>query len=277
MKKILLVDDGSAMCSVIQEVLGDGYRVLHASGHASVGITIDRYSPQVIIVNVASMGGKALESVESIRKNSPAGKKTRLVITGAEGLVKGGDYSKYHALDVIGLPLDPDEFYERIEEVFITACGLRDEVTGCYKRVCIESKIRDRLSLHRRGTMFLVNIDSKSFVSNTVSGADLQLCVYAMRTELTDAALLGINGDTIVGFIPGEEGHKETLDRMNGLIEIMQKAIGDRKIYISIGVANASEYDYSYEELYLDCDRALGLSRESGKNRSSYYRMTKTD
>ena len=275
MKKLLLVDDNSGAQQVLQDALGDGYKLFFASVQSAVGIKLENEKPQLVLVNVSALSGKAAAVAESLIK-SGGNKKARLVLMGGEK-TKQSDYGKLGALDFLPLPMELDELCERLEEAFVTVLGLRDEMTGCYKRAFIESKIRESLRLMKKSTMFLMNIDAYSFVSNSISGADLQLCVYAMRKELGEKVLLGINGDTLIGFFRGEERHEKTLQKMQSLIAVIQEAMGGKKVYTSIGIGNASEYDFNYEELFLDCDRAIGVSRSRGKNCGSYYRKDKTN
>lgn len=270
MRTILVADENPGAQGVLQEALGVRYKISYAVGHSQLMITAEKEKPQLLILNNSSQ--KIVDAVCSLKKSSDIIKPIPLLLVGKELPDDKALMNKLKPISTMTLPIDFFEFTEQLDEIFVTILNMRDEVTGCYKKACIEEKIRDRLKYHRKGTMFLINIDSYSFASNAISAAELQMCVYAIRKELGDKILLGINGDAIVGYIAGEPDRKEVNAQMDALIKTIQTAVGERQVYTSIGVAMASEYDYNYDDLYLDCDRALGFCRSSGKNCCRFYR-----
>ena len=271
MRTILIIDEGATIENVLSEALGIRYQITCQTSQSQILISVEKERPQLILLNSSSQ--KLVDMVCKLKTMSEIIKETPVVILEKDDKkLDKISRNKIRPYDTIALPMDYFAFCEKIDEIFIRLLGMIDGITGCYKKACIEEKIRDRLSHKRRGTLFLINIDSMSFVSNSVSLSDLQLCVFAIRHLLGDKVLLGINGVTVIGYIAGEEAKNDVSETMNNIIKAIQESIGEKTVYTSIGIALASEYDYSYDDLYVDCDRALGLCRSSGKNCCRFYR-----
>lgn len=271
MRTILVIDEGAKTADVLTEALGMRYRITCQTSQSQIMISTEKEPPQLILLNASS--DKLVQKLCKLKTTSEIIKEIPVVTLLRDGQkLEKATLNKLRPFGSVLLPMDLFEFCEKIDEIFINLLGMIDGITGCYKKACIEEKIRDRLSHKRRGTLFLINIDSMSFTSNSISLSELQLCVFAIRQLLGDKVLLGINGTTVIGYIAGEETKEETSETMNRIIGAIQESIGEKTVYTSIGIALASEYDYSYDDLYVDCDRALGLCRSSGKNCCRFYR-----
>lgn len=271
MRTILLIDEGAKTADVLTEALGIRYQITCQTSQSQIMITAEKETPQLILLNASSK--KLVDMMCKLKGSSEIIKEIPVVtLLKNDQTLDKATLNKLKPFDSVRLPMDFFAFCEKIDEIFINLLGMIDGITGCYKKACIEEKIRDRLNHRRRGTLFLINIDSISFASNSISLSELQLCVFAVRQFFEDKVMLGINGTTIIGYIAGEDTKEETSDTMNKIIGAIQESIGEKTVYTSIGIAMASEYDYSYDDLYVDCDRALGLCRSSGKNCCKFYR-----
>lgn len=271
MTKILIFDENPLAAKLIALALTERYSVYFASSVSEMNIILGRDKPKILIINT-SAAKDGVKVAEDIRKSDKPYSKVAIVFMGEKpsmDLIKRVKAVK--AAEYIELPFDIDDFDRRISEVNVTVRGLRDKETGLYRKGYIEEKLRQRMADRRQGLLFLINIDRYSFVSNTVDAAQLQLCIYAIQKELGEKILLGRNGDTIIGFIGGEINRDEAKAMMKHLISVMQEAVTENQIYVCIGLADAKTYNYSYDDMYVDCDRALGLSRSNGKNTCNYY------
>ena len=270
MKKILVVDENQPLYKLMEEILPDDITIVGAPAGIYAGGMVTSEQPQLVIAHINCKD--VFSFLDKMNKEQML-ENMRVIFMGkAEELsAKAAELQQYRPLDRLELPFTPERLEEAVDEAFITVLGLRDELTGFYKKPCFDSKIKRLLEKKEKGALFLINLDKYSYASNTVNDAQLQLRVYALQKELK-GAVLGRNGDQLMGFMPGDEGKEAFIKRMDKMIETVSGAADDSKIYISVGAAFSETYNYDYDEMWGDADRALGVARSGGKNCCRFYR-----
>lgn len=259
MRKLMLIDENSAAPVVIQEVLNfeNRYKVCGAVGKFGAEDTLKKEKPELILVNTdndtcvaSAVNLSKLESCPDIvlfgtgKKNIKLSKKP---------------------LDVIELPFDTEDFCERIEDAYFTAKGFWDPITGLFKKQCFDVKLERLMAKKTNGVCFEMGLNAYSYAANPSTPLQIQMAVYAMKTELK-GAIFGINSNVIVGFLPVSLSNEEAQKKFEQVVALMCEAAGEPKIYITAGISFADERDYSVDDMLLFADKGMGLSRGQGSN-----------
>ena len=76
--------------------------------------------------------------------------------------------------------------------------------------------------------------------------------------------MFGFNGNMIVGFLPYKQEHSAVEKLFEEVIGLMCEAAGEPQIYITAGISYANEQNYFIDDMLLNADRGMGLSRTQG-------------
>ena len=97
------------------------------------------------------------------------------------------------------------------------------------------------------------------------------MSVYVLKNTLEpQGALFGFNGNMIVGFLPYKQEHSAVEKLFEEVIGLMCEAAGEPQIYITAGISYANEQNYFIDDMLLNADRGMGLSRTQGCNKVMY-------
>lgn len=259
MRKLMLIDENSAAPAIIQEVLNfeNRYKVYGAVGRIEAEDTLKKEKPELILVNTDNANCVTTAVNLSKFEGCPD-----FVLFGTEK--KDIKLSK-KPLDIIELPFDTEDFCERIEDAYFTAKGLWDPITGLFKKQCFDVKLERLMAKKTDGVCFEMGLNAYSYAANPSTPLQIQMAVYAMKTEL-EGALFGINSNVIVGFLPVGLSNEEAQKKFEQVVALMCEAAGEPKIYVTAGISFAGERDYSVDDMMIFADKGMGLSRGQGCN-----------
>ncbi len=178
---------------------------------------------------------------------------------------------KFKPLDTIALPFEIDEICQKIEDDFFIAEGMVDEFTELWKQPCFDYKLKKLMKKKPDGVFFCVSLNAYSFAANPSTPLQIQMSVFALKNRFTDA-LLGINGNIVLGFITTDKPKKEIEKRINDAIDEMLEAAEKPVIYIPAGACESKDYNYSPEDMLIFADKAMDLSGHEGKNKVKFYK-----
>ena len=268
MNKLLVIDENAGVPKVMSEILAlesDDYTLYGAATRIEAEDVLFKQKPPVALVCADS--DTCVAAAESLMKKS---KELHFILMGKDpgkkSLVK-----KFKPVEKIELPFDPDKFVDMIDNAFFTAQNMVDELTGLYKKPAFDMKLARLMKKKTVGTFFCISVDSYSFASNPATPLQFQMSVYAMKTKLENA-LTGINGGTVLGFLPTEEPREKVQALLDEVVMLMHDAVEGREIFLAAGAAESEMYDFSVEDLYLYADKGLDFSRNQGKNCIKYYK-----
>ena len=268
MNKLLVIDENAGVPKLMSEILAlesDDYTLYGAATRIEAEDVLFKKKPPVALVCTDS--DVCVSAAESLMKKS---KEIHFILMGQDpgkkSLVK-----KFKPVEKIELPFDPDKFVDMIDNAFFTAQNMVDELTGLYKKPAFDMKLARLMKKKTVGTFFCISVDSYSFASNPATPLQFQMSVYAMKTKLENA-LTGINGGTVLGFLPTDEPRKKVQALLDEVVQLMHDAVEGREIFLAAGAAESEMYDFNLEDLYLYADKAVDLSRNQGKNCIKYYK-----
>ena len=269
MNKLLVIDENSGVSKVMSEILAmesDDYKLYSAAAKIDAEDILFKKKPTIALVCADS--NACVSAAESLQKKS---KELKFIIMGRDTAKIKSLAKKLKPAAKIELPFDPEEFVNTVEEAFLSAQDMIDELTGLYKKPAIDMKLKRLLNKKTVGTFFCISVDSYSFASNPATPLQFQMSVYAMKTKLENA-LTGITGGTVLGFLPTNEPRKKVQALLNEAVKLMHDAVEGREIFLAAGAAESEMYDFSLEDLYLFADKGMDLSRTSGKNCVKYFK-----
>lgn len=268
--KLLVIDEISSAGELIKEVINtdNNYTVLFTNARTEADKIVAKRRPDLILLNADSK--VCLDIADGLKKKSDC---PPFVIMG-KGVGNGESekaFKKLKPLDEIKLPFDMDDLCQKLEDACFMAEGMIDELTGLYKKPCFDFKVNRLLKKETKGVFFSISLNAYSFAANPSAPLQIQMSVFALKEGLKDA-ILGINGNVILGFIPSQETREKTEVRLNKLIETMHSAVEGPEIFTPAGAVQSENFDYSLEDMFLYSDRAMELSKNEGKNLIKFYK-----
>ena len=269
MNKLLVIDENMGVSKLMGEIIAlesEDYAVYGAATRMEAEGIMYKEKPPIVLVYVDS--DNCVSAAESLLKKD---KELRFLVMGRGLENRKNLLKKFKPIDKIELPFDPDKFVDIIDNAFFTAKDMVDELTGLYKKPAFDMKLTRLMNKKTKGTFFCISVDSYSFASNPASPLQFQMSVYAMKTKLENV-LTGIKSGTVYGFIPTEEPREKVQALLDEVVQLMHGSVEGKEIFLAAGAAESEMYDYSVEDLYLYADKAMDLSRSSGKNCVKYYK-----
>ena len=138
MRKLMLIDENAAAPSIIGEVLNfeNRYKIIGAAGKIEAEDLLHSERPELILVNTDNDGNIAAAASLSKEEDCP----DFMLLGSGKKEVK---LSK-KPLDDIRLPFNMEDFCERTENAYFTAKGLKDPITGLFRKQCLDVKLEHR-------------------------------------------------------------------------------------------------------------------------------------
>lgn len=191
------------------------------------------------------------------------------------------DYGK--AFKVIGKTINIDSEIKKREQLIVQANY--DQLTKLLNRSAIEERIRREL-VEKENTMqalYLIDIDNfkelNSKYGHLYGDVVLECFANYLRSVFSTTNIIGrLGGDEFVGFMSDIKREQNVIDLATMLTQSvssnLNKQIG-REITISIGVAIAPKDGTTFEDLYLNADKALYRVKNRTKNGFELYDSSK--
>lgn len=158
-----------------------------------------------------------------------------------------------------------------------------DLLTGLLNKVSTENHIKAYLNKRPKdaiGAMFLIDLDNFKKVNDTLGHAFgdevLKALGKALRKEFRVDDIVGrIGGDEFVVFVINGKS-EESIRKEAARLELFFKdfRVGEYVKYAvtaSVGIAMCPEDGTEFKDLYMRADQALYNSKDTGKNRISFY------
>lgn len=265
MRKLLLIDENSAAPSIIGEVLNTEnlYQVLGASGKIEAEDMVKKERPTLILVNADSDAN--ISAAAAAAKLSECGD---FVLLSSE---KKDIKLPKKPLDTIMLPFKMEDFCERTEDAYFTAQGLREPITGLFRKQCFDVKLERLMKKKTNGVYFCMGMNAYSYAANPPTPVQMQMSIYALKNKLeSQGAIFGLNGNLIVGFLPTEESRSNVEKLFEEVVSLMCEAAGEPPIFVTAGISYADKQNYSIDDMLLYADKGMGLSRTQGCNKVMY-------
>ncbi|MCQ2520812.1 MAG: diguanylate cyclase [Lachnospiraceae bacterium] len=156
--------------------------------------------------------------------------------------------------------------------------SINDELTGLYSRAHGEKLIREAI-MQNKGTLFAIDIDQFRYI-NGQGGfllGDIYLRSVATALEQIDKKkiIARVGGDEFIMLIPdvadadqAEEVAKEIMQNVKEQNSIIER---DIDLTVSIGIRLCEGMKNVFQDVFLDADRALYLSKQKGGNNYTFF------
>lgn len=169
----------------------------------------------------------------------------------------------------------------KIEEQRLRSEAELDPLCGLYNRKAFEGKVNNVLKNDRRtsnGHLFMIDVDNFKEINDAyghVFGDEIiQSVASTLQHCFREEDILGrVGGDEFMAFmgnITSEQGKRRAVEIGERLGEMEYSQILERPVTLSIGIAEAGEYD-GFASLYNKADKALYHAKSNGKGCWSIY------
>ena len=182
---------------------------------------------------------------------------------------------------IIGWINNIDE--QKKHEEYINELKQRDSLTKLYNHGAIKKKITNYLENEGKNNInafIIIDIDNFTYINKKIGeifgDAILINIASNIKDELRgDDLIARIGGDKFLVFLKDVEGKEQVLNCVKRIQDIIQEtSIGDIKelhITCSIGVTVYPSDGRTYDELFINTDKALYFAKVYGKNRFETY------
>lgn len=167
---------------------------------------------------------------------------------------------------------------KRVENLAIT-----DSLTGLYNRLYFKDTVSE-LIMHSTGTMIMFDVDDFKSINDTYgheTGDKVLIAIGKALKSITSHELIPcrIGGDEFIMFVNKLTDKAEITQLIDSLTaalkEILKADSLPKETTLSIGIAElttpCTDDADCFDDLYRKADKALYLSKKSGKNQYSFY------
>lgn len=158
-----------------------------------------------------------------------------------------------------------------------------DGLTGLSNRLAFDEQKDKEFSRARRAgddmALLLIDIDHFKAINDTFGHIAGDQCLQSVAQALSKAARRGgdllarIGGEEFALIVPGctEEAARRCVDAIQREIAILALPHPmSAHVTVSVGVALLDKRHKAFEDLFLECDRALYTAKGSGRNRAEF-------
>ena len=167
---------------------------------------------------------------------------------------------------------------EKIEAEELLFKAQRDSLTGIYNKGSTHSMIETYIKnqgLNVNGALFMIDVDNFKAINDNLghlAGDSVLTGISLMISEVfNENAIVGrIGGDEFVVYLKNISSEEFLYKKADDLLKgFRKKFIGessDYKVSGSIGIAKYPEHGKSFEELFINADKAVYLAKSKGKD-----------
>lgn len=156
-----------------------------------------------------------------------------------------------------------------------------DYLTGVLNRHYLEEEIKKAMEKHEYGAILVLDIDYFKEVNDNYGhpfGDSVLIKLADTMKESFQISYCGrIGGDEFIAYIPSDKADFKDVDMLiRKFKDNWQNNIADldckEKITLSVGIAKYPDHGKDYLELWSNGDKALYMSKNSGRNRISVFK-----
>lgn len=160
----------------------------------------------------------------------------------------------------------------------------RDNLTHLYNKASARQRIRNLLRAHRAqntpAAMMILDLDNFKIINDSLGhmfGDAVLIGVASNLKKLFEPGnvISRIGGDEFLLFINSVSDRERLQERVELLIAMMSELFSEElqefALSCSVGIAYAPEHGAHFQELFLNCDRALYRAKALGKRQYAVY------
>ncbi|MDD3338588.1 MAG: EAL domain-containing protein [Lachnospiraceae bacterium] len=296
---MLIVDDIEMNRSILAEYFQDAYTIVEAdNGEIAYEYIKKHYeSITIIMLDLIMPVMDGFQVLERLRKDE-AYRNIPVIVTSQAGESSEARAFELGASDFLSKPYNIDIAIHRVQNV--TARNAiqtidrekkmikkmrklaqevkRDQLTGLYNRMELETQVRDYLEQSQdKGSVFIMlDIDNFKMVNDTFGhgcGDDaIQTVADILQQHFREDDLVcRMGGDEFAVFLKMDTDVLQITRRLETLCRKLQFKIQDMDITCSLGASIAPEHGDSYQELYHNADIALLTAKRLGKKQFQVF------
>lgn len=169
-----------------------------------------------------------------------------------------------------------DDYFSKIQ-----TDSEKDPLTGVSNRGYFKDMVELELSMRKRGTLIMLDMDNFKFINDTLGHGEgdrvLITLAETLKQTVSDSNYVArIGGDEFCIYLVNQMRKTEIEQLIKSLVMVFQNNIRDlkpkRTASLSIGIACYSgKYDIEFETLYENADKALYLAKKCGKSQYRFF------
>lgn len=277
MKKILIADDDKNSSLILTGILNEYYEIIPAYNTPDMFVLYDSENVDMIIISSGFQQISPANLISTLKK-SKKNERTPIVVIASEitqNLVI--DCKKTEVSDLIKKPYEPINLITRIADTFIKNTPLRerrDELTGLNNRVFASDKIQEWMNSEKSptGSMMLIDIDKYTFARGSVDKTIIRNCAAILQKQLNKGEVLSRLSDSrFIVYTKNLSDRDSVKMKAEMLIKYLEKETKPENLSVTIGLAIFPEHGTDYADLFKNCDLALHLAHQQGKNIVCFY------
>lgn len=176
----------------------------------------------------------------------------------------------------MGAIIDIDKEKKEAEELLFKA--QRDSLTGLYNKGITQNMIEEYIENEGskfKGALFVIDVDDFKAVNDNLGhlvGDSVLISISSMLVEVfNENSIIGrIGGDEFIVFLKNVNSkellYKKTRELVEGFRSNYSGESLEYKVSGSIGIAKYPEHGKSFEELFINADKAVYLAKNNGKD-----------
>ncbi|MCL6638912.1 MAG: response regulator [Firmicutes bacterium] len=288
-KEILIVDDDAAMVDLlVRELNKRNFGATGAGDAAGAKKILERYRPDLIILDIVMPGSNGLELLKELRADPRFDWTPIFILSSKSSPTEIIDGIKTGADDYILKPFDVDDLVARIEAKSsrmdkLYGMTVRDPLTGVFSRGYFMERFNEETErFHRQKKVFALIMCDLDFFKNINDQFGHQTGDYVLQKFAAFLARNLRNVD-IVGRYGGEEfvillpdtGAQKAYTVMERLRQEWEKVnLADPnsgvpiRITFSAGISEPGADGDTEKDIIKAADKALYLAKETGRNKT---------
>lgn len=288
---VLIVDDSPSNIRVMAAVLQERYRVKTAtSGQQCLDMAL-RHKPDLILLDIEMPGISGYETCRELKDMSETRDIPVIFVTGRDNIEDEEMGLRIGAVDYITKPIRPVILSARVDthvtlkrqQDRLLQLAMHDQLTGLYNRHYMLEMVDQRLSRARRHntplSLLIVDLDHFKKINDThghIVGDQILEQVSALlnqqcRTEDTVTRFGGEEFLILMEPCSLNQAHYKAEVMRHQISELMPSGI---EVTVSIGAAEFSDADSSFNDMLKRADDALYRAKANGRNQTELSHAT---
>lgn len=288
---VLIVDDSPSNIRVMAAVLQERYRVKTAtSGQQCLDMAL-RHKPDLILLDIEMPGISGYETCRELKDMSETRDIPVIFVTGRDNIEDEEMGLRIGAVDYITKPIRPVILSARVDthvtlkrqQDRLLQLAMHDQLTGLYNRHYMLEMVDQRLARARRHStplsLLIVDLDHFKQINDThghIVGDQIleevsTLLNQQCRTEDTVTRFGGEEFLILMEPCSLNQAHYKAEVMRHQISELMPSGI---KVTVSIGAAEFSDADSSFNDMLKRADDALYRAKANGRNQTELSHTT---
>lgn len=298
-KKVLIVDDDQDVLDSIKDLISleEKYCIETASGVLSAKETLNKFIPDIALLDISLGDGTGLELVSFIKNVSSD--TDCIMMTAHRDVDNAVEALRVGASEYLFKPVEPELLLETLDVFFhqrevkqeernkqqnLKQMALHDPLTGLANRVLLAEHMKKIFARARRNKMkfsvIFVDLDNFKKINDSFGhqvGDELlkKISASLIKCVRDEDMVSRIGGDEFIVILSSKSSADSTRIVLERITESVNAIVNETSysdvVSASLGVALFPDDGMDTDTLISNADKAMYIAKEKGKNRYQYF------